>query len=180
MRTFIAINFDNGTKKYISELQNRVKADCKRGNFTAVDNLHLTMHFLGEITPEDVEYVKEAMAETAAGNRKFKLDFDRFGYFDRGEKCILWLGARKSRELVRLYEMLERNLGKQGFKRERVAFTPHITLAREAVFYYNKRIATDKFKPEFDGMFVDEICLMESKRINGKLTYKKLYCAKLI
>lgn len=180
MRTFIAINFDSKTKNNITDLQNKIKADCKRGNFTQKDNLHLTLHFLGEIEAEDVEYAEEAIAATAAANRKFMMNFDKTGYFDRGDRCILWLGIEKSKELVRLYETLERNLIKQGFKRERASFTPHVTIAREAALFYNKKIVSEKFKPEFDGMIVNEICLMESKRMGPKLVYKKLYAAKLI
>lgn len=180
MRTFIAVDFDNATKNNITNLQNKIKADCKRGNFTSEENLHLTLHFLGEIAPEDCESAAAAMEETAAANRKFEMRFEKIGYFDRGTRCILWLGVEKSRTLTRLYETLEKNLGKQGFKRERTAFTPHITIAREAELFYNKKILIDKFKPDFDSMIVNEICLMESRRIGGRLVYKKLYTAKLL
>lgn len=180
MRTFIAIDFENEAKRELADYQDKIRADCKCGSFTYKDNLHLTMHFLGEINGEDARYAMEALDETAAANRKFEVNFNTLGYFDRGEKCILWLGADKSKELVRLYETLEKNLGKQGFRRERAKFTPHVTLAREVVLIYNKKIVTEKFRPGFGRMFVNEISLMESKRENGKLKYKKLYSAKLI
>ena len=180
MRTFIAIEFDNETKKNITQLQNKIKNDCKKGNFTVKDNLHLTVHFLGEIEQEDLDGIADAMSLTASANRKFELNFEKTGYFDRGEKCIIWLGIQKSKELVRLYEILEKNLVKQGFRREKTAFTPHVTLAREAMLFYNKNLILSKFKPDFDGMIVKEISLMESKRVNGRLIYKKLYGAKLL
>ena len=91
MRTFIAIEFDNETKKNITQLQNKIKNDCKKGNFTVKDNLHLTMHFLGEIEQEDLDGIADAMSLTASLNRKFELNFEKTGYFDRGEKCIIWL-----------------------------------------------------------------------------------------
>ncbi len=180
MRTFIAIDFTSETKKDIADYQDKIRSDCRSGNFTYKDNLHLTMHFLGEIDKLDAENVIAALDETAAANRKFPMKFISLGYFDRGQKCILWLGIEKSKELVRLHETLEKNLGKQGFRRERAKFTPHITRAREVVLIYNKKIVTDKFKPQFNEMFVNEISFMESKRENGKLKYKKLYSAKLI
>lgn len=180
MRTFIAIDFESTTKKEIADYQDKIRSDCKRGNFTYKENLHLTMHFLGEIDRLDADNVVDALDETAAANRKFPMKFTSLGYFDRGESCILWLGIDKSKELVRLYETLEKNLGKQGFRRERAKFTPHITLAREVVLIYNKKLVTEKLKPQFNQMFVNEISLMESKREDGKLIYKKLYSAKLI
>ncbi|GFI61453.1 RNA 2',3'-cyclic phosphodiesterase [Clostridiales bacterium] len=179
MRTFIAIEFEDSTKSEISALQEKIKAECRRGNFTVAENLHLTMHFLGEILPDEIDGVAEAMAETAYANRKFKLKFDRLGYFDRGEKCILWLGVEKSRELLRLYNTLEKNLAKQGFGKERGGFTPHITLVREVLFFYNRKVAMEKFKTEFNEMVVKEISLMESKRINGRLVYRRIYATEL-
>ena len=180
MRIFIAVEFDNETKESIYDLQNRIKEDCKKGNFTYKDNLHLTLKFLGEIDPADIEGVQEAMEETAGTNHPFELKFERIGYFDRGERCIIWVGVDRSKPLVRLYETLEKNLGKQGFKRDRANFSPHITISRETALFYSKKLLIEKFKPEMNGMIVKEISLMESKRINGKLVYKKLYGAKLI
>lgn len=180
MRIFIAIDFELATKKEIADYQDKIRSDCKSGNFTYKDNLHLTMHFIGDIDRLDADNVMVALEETAAANRKFPLKFNSLGYFDRGQNCILWLGIEKSKELVRLYETLEKNLGKQGFRRERAKFSPHITLAREVVLIYNKKIVTEKFKPQFNEMFVNEISIMESKREEGKLKYKKLYSAKLI
>ena len=96
MRIFIAVEFDNETKESIYDLQNRIKEDCKKGNFTYKDNLHLTLKFLGEIDPADIEGVQEAMEETAGTNHPFELTFDRIGYFDRGERCIIWVGVDRS------------------------------------------------------------------------------------
>ena len=92
----------------------------------------------------------------------------------------MWLGTNKSKELVRLHQTLEKCLGKQGFKRERAQFSPHITIGREIVMIYNKKIAVEKFKPKISEIIVKEISLMESKRVDGKLVYKKLYSAKLL
>lgn len=179
MRTFIAVEFDKPVRDGISQLQEHIKQDCKRGNFTAKENLHLTIRFLGEIEADDLENVAQAMEETASVNRPFPLVFDRVGYFDRGERCIVWVGVEKSKALVRLYETLEKNLGKQGFKRERANFSPHVTISRETDLFYSKKILTEKFKPDFESMIVKEISLMESKRINGRLVYRKIYGAKL-
>ena len=181
MRTFIAIEFNAKTRKDISVIQDQISEEAKRGGtYTYVDNLHLTLHFLGEISESDLSDAAEAVASTAAMNRAFKLNFNKVGFFDRGEKCILWLGVDKSKSLVRLHDTLERNLLKQGFRKDKGNFTPHITLAREIAFYSNKQVAVDKLTSDIDEVEVKEISLMESRRVGGKLVYKKLYGAKLI
>ena len=180
MRTFIAIDFEEKTKRQIADFQDQIRADCKHGKFTYKDNIHLTLHFIGETDEYDLENLASAIEETAALNRKFTMNFTDLGYFDRGKECIMWLGTDKSKELVRLHQTLEKCLGKQGFKRERAQFSPHITIGREIVMIYNKKIAVEKFKPKIGEIIVKEISLLESKRVDGKLVYKKLYSAKLL
>ena len=49
MRTFIAIELERDVRDYLAAVQTEVQGLCRRGNFTPVDNLHLTLHFLGEV-----------------------------------------------------------------------------------------------------------------------------------
>ena len=77
----------------------------------------------------------------------------------------------KEQRAVRLYEILEKTLVKQGFRRENGIYTTCYAGEGSSAFY-NKSLILSKFKPEFDGMIVKEISLMESKRVNGRLIYK--------
>ena len=56
MRTFIAIELERDVRDYLAAVQTEVQGLCRRGNFTPVDNLHLTLHFLGEVGESDLEY----------------------------------------------------------------------------------------------------------------------------
>ena len=42
MRTFIAIDFEEKTKRQIADFQDQIRTDCKHGKFTYKDNIHLT------------------------------------------------------------------------------------------------------------------------------------------
>ena len=180
MRVFIAIEFEDDIKNQISDLQNKVQSECKKGFMTDKENLNLTMRFLGDVNGDELEYVAEAMDESVRRMKTFKLDFDRLGYFDRVEECILWLGIKSNSELSRLYMSLSKALEKQGFKRDRSKFSPHITLGRELKFYTNKNAVISKSNCEISSLIVKNISLMESKRENGKLIYKRIYTSKLI
>ena len=54
MRTFIAIRFDEAIKEKITEVQDKLRDAAEKGHFTDRDNLHLTLIFLGEVSPNDI------------------------------------------------------------------------------------------------------------------------------
>ena len=131
MRTFIAIELEEETKAQLAEVQAEAEKLCRRGNYTPKENFHLTLHFLGEVQEEDLDYLHEAIYETARRNRPFTMTIDKIGFFPRGNKGILWAGIERSNHLQRLFSTLEKSLEQQGFARERKGLSPHITLGRE-------------------------------------------------
>ena len=85
MRTFIAIELEEETKAQLAEVQAEAEKLCRRGNYTPKENFHLTLHFLGEVQEEDLDYLQEAIYETARRNRPFTMTIDKIGFFP-GEK----------------------------------------------------------------------------------------------
>lgn len=175
MRTFIAIELSPDVREYLSEIQTETQKHCRRGNYTPQDNFHITLHFLGEINPSDVEYVKEAMFEAAQRNKVFDVKLGQLGFFGRGERGILWAGLEKNDSLQRLFFGLQKSLERQGFAREKKGLSPHITLGREvepqrSFLDVQKTVVMDpkSFK-------VEKITLMESVRKGPRLVYKPLY-----
>ncbi len=171
MRTFIAIELEQEVKDHLSALQMETQKFCRRGNFTPADNFHLTLHFLGEVQQEDLEYLQEAIYETARRNRPFSLTIDQIGFFPRGNKGILWAGLEKSSYLQRLFSTLEKSLEQQGFARERKGLSPHITLGREVEPQRGFADVQKNVKVEPMKFVVKGISLMESVRRGPKLVY---------
>lgn len=96
MRTFIAIELEEEVKDALEGAQQQAAELCRKGNYTPKENFHLTLHFLGEIRPEEVDDVVQAMMETTRRNRPFELKLDRLGFFPRGREGILWAGVEKA------------------------------------------------------------------------------------
>ena len=69
MRTFIAIELEEETKAQLAEVQAEAEKLCRRGNYTPKENFHLTLHFLGEVQEEDLDYLHED------GGRYYKESF---------------------------------------------------------------------------------------------------------
>ena len=47
MRLFIAINLDNNIRNALAEMQESMRRQGVRGNYTKTENLHLTLTFIG-------------------------------------------------------------------------------------------------------------------------------------
>lgn len=176
MRLFTAILLDEKSKASLYDTVLRLKDNARGGSFTAKENLHLTVNFIGET--KRLEEVKHAMqrAVKKAGAESFDLSIRGFGSFTRREGDIYWVGIEKEKTLWRVQKELVRELKEEGFfdidDRE---YKPHLTLGRRV------RVHPDFDSRQFEAsiqpmeMEVTGLSLMKSERIEGKLTYTEIY-----
>jgi len=171
MRLFYAVEFDEKTRDALMSWQSILKSNAVKANFTFRENLHLTLRFMGEMTDEDFHALKRIQDLVAERHDAFDLEIAGIGSFGRGSKSIVWAGLKRNDKLLQLQQDLEKEITAGGFTPENRPYKPHITLAREYVPNGDlnriiKEIGTVRHKFE-----VKSISLMESTRINGKLTY---------
>ena len=167
MRLFIAINFSTETRSHLIALRDELRVKSERGNFSAQENLHLTLAFLGECDDKQSAYAKAAME--ASGFEPFPVYIDRIGRFKRDSGEIWWAGLQESKPLMKLQQGLADKLAVSGFSLERRKFSPHVTLGREIA-----TVAKPWDVKPF-GENVSAIDLMKSERIRGKLTYTSIF-----
>ena len=94
MRLFLAILLSDEMKDALIHTQNRWYDAGVRGNYTAEENLHLTLAFIGEVP--DAQPVLDALSE---------LDFAPFAIALEGMGCfgdLWWAGLRDSAALEAL------------------------------------------------------------------------------
>lgn len=175
MRIFIAIEFSDEIKKYLYNIQEIVKKNSVSGKFTHEDNFHLTLKFIGETTEAQLNNLKKAIDDVVLNQEKFKLNIGRLGEFPRGRKRIIWLGIEENEMIDGLYLKLEDELEKLGYEKEGRDFVSHITIGREVVIEEEFRELEKKIKITDEIISVDKVSIMESARINGKLTYTPIY-----
>ena len=124
MRLFIAIELSDGMKDALTRIQSDMRRRGVRGNYTNVENLHLTLAFIGEYP--DPDPVLDAM-ETVKF-RPFSLRLEGLGRF--GD--LWWAGLAGSGELTACAQRLRRALAEADIPFDRKRFSPHITLIRRA------------------------------------------------
>ncbi len=97
-----------------------------------VDNLHLTVRFLGETPPELTPDAALAVQDAITGARAFEVVLAGAGAFPEARKPrALWLGIeRGAGELGALMDALDPALEPLGWPRDDRPYRPHLTVAR--------------------------------------------------
>jgi len=133
-RVFIAIELPPEVRQELGRLEDRLKIRCSSGQlkWVAVDSIHLTLKFLGEIPVSRLEAVRDATAASAAGVGELALELSGFGAFPGPSRPrVIWVGLEGDVPgLVSLAGRLDREMQALGFERESRPFSPHLTLAR--------------------------------------------------
>ena len=134
IRSFIAIELSDEARSVLADLQNRLKAVVppKTVRWTAPQNIHLTLHFLGEVEVNEVEQVSRAVKTAASHCRPFSLTLTGLGCFPNTRRPrIVWVGVRGETELlVALHQTLGEGLKVIDFKPEVRPYSPHLTIGR--------------------------------------------------
>lgn len=177
MRLFIAIELPRSVKSELSDMLKELRSRSSGGSFTRAEELHITLHFIGE--SEDLVGSVNAIRSACAGIRPFALKPEGYGFFEKGEKKTSFITVSgDTDELDLLHEKLESALSDNGFARDYKRFTPHITLGRNVE--HDELVSMELSQTEFKaGFTVSSVTLFESVREKGKTVYNPLHREKL-
>lgn len=174
-RVFISIELQDNIKNYLKKIQNQVLKESKKGNFTIIENFHLTLKFIGETRIDKLEEIKKSIENVGSYQTSFNLYFDKIGEFKKGNSSIVWVGVNPNETLDKLYMDLNKSLEEINIKSELKKFTPHITIGRQVVLKEDFNKISKKITLDTMSILVDKISLMESTRIDGQLKYIPIY-----
>lgn len=170
MRFFVAIPLSEELKKKLKELQNTLPSDIRA---QTPDQMHLTLRFLGETSAAKAETLKAQLKTIRSP--AFELAIKGIGTFPaNGKPKVIWAGVEKDALLMKLQKSIEKICVNTGFKPERRAFTPHITMGRikgassQTVQKWMKQ--HNDWKSE--KLYVDSFILFESHHKAGGIIHK--------
>ena len=131
MRLFIAINFTAKDRQRMHSAARKLREAELPVRWVELDELHMTLKFLGEVRPERAVGVKEAVARVAEKTKPFSVTMSGAGAFPTMRRPkVVWMGVEASAELRCLKHDIEWELAPLGFEREVRAFHPHVTVGR--------------------------------------------------
>lgn len=131
IRSFIAFDIENeSVLQRFSETQSTLidtGADLK---LVKPQNIHVTMRFLGNISPSMVTSIHEEMKKTLFS--PFAVEIKGLGAFPKPRYArVIWAGIRDGADkLENIFNQLEPRLQMLGFRPDSKGFSPHLTLAR--------------------------------------------------
>jgi 2'-5' RNA ligase len=133
IRSFIAIETPKDIIDNIGVLQTRLKPSL--GNlvrWVAIENMHLTLIFLGEVKEDFLNKVMEQLTSVVKMVMPFEANINGLGAFpSQRSPRIIWIGMDKGKnEVIDLQTKVEKSLKTIGYKPEDRKFHPHLTIGR--------------------------------------------------
>jgi 2'-5' RNA ligase len=188
VRSFIAIELPEETRKEIGSLQTRLKMnDQNYIKWVSPDSMHLTLKFLGDIDTAKTGEILEAIEESVAGVSPFRLKISGLGVFPNLKRIqVVWVGiSGEINTLRQIQNDIETILAVLGYPEEGREFTPHLTLGRvrysvpsQDMMKFANIITSTIF--EIPGeIIVDSINLIESQLRPSGAIYTKIGSAQL-
>jgi len=131
IRSFIA--FDIGNPRVLQRLGEAQNILAKSGadlSLVKPQNIHITMRFLGDITPAMVEKIDKEMQSIIF--KPFDVEIKGVGAFPNVKYArVVWAGIQQgAKELEAVFDQLEPRLRQLGFAPDSRGFSPHLTIAR--------------------------------------------------
>ena len=136
LRVFVSIDIPKNIQKEIKKIQDALPEF--KGKKTKPENLHLTLKFLGEISEEKMEKVKDKLNEIKFNG--FETEINAIGVFLPSFIRIIWLHLTNCEKLQKT---IDEKLS-EVFKPEK-RFMSHLTIAR-VKSVKNKTEFLDKLK----------------------------------
>ncbi|ERI07532.1 2'-5' RNA ligase [Aneurinibacillus aneurinilyticus ATCC 12856] len=173
MRLFTAIELNEEAKQELMRLQQELKETLPCRKWQTKPQMHLTLHFLGDLSSQQMELVKQEMEDVTASFSPFSLTLANIGAFPNIKRPrVIWVGVSGHlKDLDSLQHTLAKRLTQKKLYSEDRTYAPHITLGREP------RMEGNADSPHLPGVYpvswrVGEIVLFHSTLTSKGPIYK--------
>lgn len=133
IRTFVAIEIPDGIRSKLAELQSELKPLGGRVSWVKVDNIHLTLKFLGDTETTLIDQIASQLQRSVETIAPFRVDVAGVGAFpNEKHPRVIWVGAssQPDDQLKLLAARIDAETARFGFQKENRPFSGHLTLGR--------------------------------------------------
>ena len=168
IRCFVAIEIPASIQALLKPVQTHLQSQIHKGtSWTKPGNFHLTLKFLGDVHPEAIDDISEAIQGVTDTHPSFSIAFGGIGGFPNlARPRVIWMGIKQGASTVsRLAKTVNRELTHLGFSTD-TRFHPHLTLARLRTATHLEPLKNIPRKHDTivgGSMRVNEITLMQSQ-----------------
>ena len=133
IRAFVALEMPEPIRRSLADVNARMKLELSSLplRWVPIQNMHLTLKFLGEVKPDKVEEISRQVGLITEKYSSFPLSLNGLGAFPNIKRArVLWVGLEIPKSLYEMVAAFESGFVKLGFQQEGRPFAPHLTLAR--------------------------------------------------
>lgn len=188
IRAFIALDLSPEINTRLEDVSAQLKQRLKdvQVRWVPVENIHLTLKFLGDVSLANLEMLKKILLSEASNHAPFEMSVGELGAFPSTRRPrVIWVGVTAPPELKALQRGIESETARLGYQRENRSFSPHLTLgrvSRNATSQDARQIGEvlESYKVGFLGATrVQEVHLYRSDLRPGGAVYTRLMSAPL-
>lgn len=134
IRSFIAIDLNPEIQRKLGEVIHQLKpASANVVRWVPENNIHITLKFLGDTSPANVEILKKILTVEANQVQPFDLKIEGVGAFPSIRRPrVIWVGIETPPVLFALQRAIDVETQRLGYTPEDRPFSPHLTLGRLA------------------------------------------------
>ncbi|WP_321492115.1 RNA 2',3'-cyclic phosphodiesterase [uncultured Desulfobacter sp.] len=182
IRCFIAVVLDDHVKNRLGRIQTALRATGIHAGWPAARNFHLTLKFLGNISPQAVPCIETVLSEAVADKARFHITLNRLGVFPNiRHPKVIWIGPDKvCPEILLLQQHIDSKLNQcHSFAKDK-NFSPHITLSRVR-HYVKPDLLTQTLEIDAGSISipVHQVHLIKSQLNPSGAVHSSLFCANL-
>jgi 2'-5' RNA ligase len=132
IRSFLAFELPSEIRGQIEKISRELEQSSLPVRWVKTQNIHLTMIFLGSVSEDTIDDIKEKCGAVAERFSAIKIRLNGIGVFPNWRRPrVFWIGLDGEIEsLSNLRNELQVELKALGFKPEKRPFRPHLTLGR--------------------------------------------------
>lgn len=187
LRAFIAVEIPAEIQQKIHrETSNLRKGIDSLVRWVPPQNMHLTLKFLGDVSPNSLEFIKQMLRTEAENVPCFDIHLAGLGAFPNLKRPrVLYVGIQAPAALEALARGIESASRRLGYEAEERPFSAHLTLGRvrqnaNAAEQQQIRRAIEGTQVDLPGTArVDSVHLFKSDLNPGGSVYTRLYSAPL-
>src|ERR1051325_3571177 len=187
LRLFIAVEIPAELQQKVDKETSRLRKELDAlVRWVRVENMHLTLRFLGDVSPSNVEFLMQMLRNEAEAVPCFNIQLTGLGSFPSLRRPrVIYIGIQAPAMLDTLQRGIETAAHRLGYESEERPFSAHLTLGRVK----QNVTATDQQKIRrvieatqvdlLGGAGVDSVHLFKSELKPSGSVYTRLYSAPL-
>jgi len=188
LRTFIAVEIPSAIHQAILRKTDPLRKALGTAiiRWVPVENIHLTLKFLGDVAPANVDVLTQLLDVEAGTVDPFDIQIGGLGSFPSLKRPrVLFVGVQAPAGLEALYRRIESASARLGYPSEERGFSPHLTLGRvkqEASASDQQKIRRNLEELKIDSLGtarVDSVHLYKSELKPNGSVYTRLGSASL-